>query len=390
MILAAKRMYKEMTVSAQVLEIDEKHKASTASPSRISDFTFHAGDSIPANVIVANPAISLYCLDDANRCAVFVETDPGFDLLQAPFHYMAQHEHARRLIILAYDEFIQLADDMGQIDHLVSIYNVGRSGSTLLSQIFGQVENVVSLSEPEVLTSCAFLREPNGSRDDELVALIRSSIRLLCQPRGQYVYAIKWRDWLIQLADLIHRAWPQGKNIFLYRNAETWLNSWHRLYTQFGIDFDAVAGESWIGIEQEAWPPLLPLFRKYTEDYEKALVVDDLIAMWLSDMDGYLNMHNRSVPFLALRFEDLNVHRQEVVQMLFDYCNIPVAEVPTALKAFERDSQEGTPLEGASQQDEVQFTLTEKYLSRLHATLQKHPMIHHPGFDVPNTYRFKE
>ena len=96
-ILAAKRMYKEMTVSAQVLEIDEKHKASTASPSRISDFTFHAGDSIPANVIVANPAISLYCLDDANRCAVFVETDPGFDLLQAPFHYMAQHEHARRL-----------------------------------------------------------------------------------------------------------------------------------------------------------------------------------------------------------------------------------------------------------------------------------------------------
>lgn len=377
-------------MSAQILEIDEKHKASPASPTRISDFTFHAGDSIPASTIVTNPAISLYCLDDANRRAVFVETEAGFDLLQTPFYYMAQHDHARRLIVLPYDEFIQLADDMGDIDHLISIYNVGRSGSTLMSQVFGQVENVVSLSEPEVLTSCAFLREPDGSRDDELVALIRSSVRLLCKPQGQFIYAIKWRDWVIQLADLIQRAWPQGRNIFLYRNAETWLNSWHRLYTQFDIDFDLAAGESWIGISIEMWPRLLPLFRKYSEEHENALIADNLIAMWLSDMDGYLTMHNRGVAFLALRFEDLNTHRQQVVEALFDYCNISVAKVSTALKVFERDSQEGTPLQGTSQQDEVQFTLSEKHLSRLHATLRQHPTINQPDYEAPNTKRFGE
>jgi hypothetical protein len=255
----------------------------------------------------------------------------------------------------------------------------------LLSQVFDEVEDVVSFSEPDVLTSCLFMRDPDGSRDPEIADLIRGCLYLLCKPQGGKTYAIKWRDWIVQIGDLIHAAFPRASNIFLYRDAEKWANSWHRVYSREGIDFDRPTDMSWIGNEDEV-SRCLPFFPELTEGFGKARIVDALTTMWLSSMDGCLRLCRQDMPFLAVRYEDLNAHRQPVITAIFDHCGIPATQVKEGLRAFGRDAQEGTPLVGTSQEaGPTQFSMSEDHVARLRAILQKHDSIKTPDFTLPGT-----
>ena len=67
------------------------------------------------------------------------------------------------------------------------------------------------------------------SREDYL-RLIRSCTRLLCRDAPTTV--VKFRAGGIHLADLFHQAYPDARNIFLYRHAERWLESMHAGFTR--------------------------------------------------------------------------------------------------------------------------------------------------------------
>jgi hypothetical protein len=95
----------------------------------------------------------LYCLDHANRRALFVETVPGVNLSQAPFLYHAQYEHTVKLISVPYETLHQLARGISlEGKKLILVSSVGRTGSTLLGSALGAVEGMVGLSEPDVFT----------------------------------------------------------------------------------------------------------------------------------------------------------------------------------------------------------------------------------------------
>ncbi len=107
-------------------------------------------------------------------------------------------------------------------------------------------------------------------------------------------------------------------------------------------------------------------------------------------MDGYLRLHRQGIPFLAIRYEDLDTHRQQVIRAIFDYCDLPASKVEVALKAFERDSQQGTPLEGTSQQkSDTEFSMSAEQVARLRTILQKHDIINTPDFIVPGSLEIK-
>ncbi len=91
--------------------------------------------------------MSLYCLDDAQRRAIFVELPDGIDLTTAPFVYVTQYEQAQRLIAVPYDRFCELAHQLPLVEHLILIYISGRSGSTLISHLFNELNTVASLAE---------------------------------------------------------------------------------------------------------------------------------------------------------------------------------------------------------------------------------------------------
>src|SRR6185503_4627513 len=139
----------------------------------------HEGESVPPEVVLTDPDISLYCLDDENRQALFVQTPAGVDLLRAPFYYLAQYQHAQRLIAVPYDTLHRLADELAEPGNLVLIYSVGRCGSTLISQALKAVDGLLSYSEPDVYTQIAMLRHRNRSRDEEYLRLIGSCTRIL-------------------------------------------------------------------------------------------------------------------------------------------------------------------------------------------------------------------
>ena len=75
-------------------------------------FTTQKGQTVDPQTILDQPNLSLYCLDHANRRALFVETPAEIDLFQAPFYFIAQYEAATRLIAVPYDTLHALAQQV--------------------------------------------------------------------------------------------------------------------------------------------------------------------------------------------------------------------------------------------------------------------------------------
>ncbi len=96
-------------MTAQYLTIEDKHRQMVAFHASLADFTVTPQHEVHADIVLASPAISLYCLDDATKQAIFVELLPDTDLATAPFVYQTQYEHAHRLIAMPYATFCQLA-----------------------------------------------------------------------------------------------------------------------------------------------------------------------------------------------------------------------------------------------------------------------------------------
>ena len=170
-------------MAAKVLHIKRKLNIPTESLVNVRNFRYQEGEDVDAGIIIRNPSLSLYCLDDSKKRAIFVETPPDIDLSEAPFYYQAQFQHALRLIAVPYEDLHRLAREAGDpFEKLVLIYSVGRCGSTLLSRVFNQVHEVVSLSEPDVFTQIVGLRNPDGSRDRDIEELLLSCTRILGNP----------------------------------------------------------------------------------------------------------------------------------------------------------------------------------------------------------------
>ena len=96
-----------------------------------------------------------------------VDTESKEDVLKnssGPFMYINQFNLCSKLIRMPLESFLQLAEEVGDPKgKLVILSNTGRCGSTLLTKLFEELPNTVSISEPEVLM--AFRHEPTF--DDE-------------------------------------------------------------------------------------------------------------------------------------------------------------------------------------------------------------------------------
>src|SRR3712207_1953955 len=92
-------------MSAQYLTIAAKHRQMTGFHASMADFSVSDGDSVNSDIVRDSSNISLYCLDDAARRAIFVELPPDVDLATASFVYQTQYEQALRLIAVPYDTF---------------------------------------------------------------------------------------------------------------------------------------------------------------------------------------------------------------------------------------------------------------------------------------------
>ena len=168
----------------------------------------------------------------------------------------------------------------------------------------------------------------------------------MCKPSPQnkapQVYALKFRNWIIRLGDLMYAALPEARNLFLYRHAESWMASFSRLIGSVPEEEMQRLGAHFMRIASRFEPEIVTFMGQL--DGRMPTNGERSAVSWHGMMRQYETWYDQGIPFLAVRYEDLNAHRDTVVRAIFDYCGLSPADVETALVAFEHDSQAGTRL----------------------------------------------
>jgi hypothetical protein len=363
----------------------------------VSPRDFHATYVGPADAhqILQRANITLYCLDEAEQSALFVETPPEVDLTSEAFYYQAQYRHARRLYKIPYQALdAAIRDSRPHVPHLVLLYSVGRCGSTLLTKMFHQVPGCVALSEPDVFTQMLEL----GLPERELIRRMKTVTRLVTgspsasPPSGLVV--LKFRSMAVEHAAWMHAAFPDSTVLFLYRNAETHVQSAMRAFCSAG-------SELWWLDQFARWAPLRPLARRVVKRRYRSLcclfpqaanftsaeiarmgAVGVAALIWLSAMHRCATLRESEIPALAIRYEDLVASPEQFMTNLFQRIGIPTEGIRHAMQASGEDSQRNSPLARSKQRH---WKMNERARTILQHVLERHPFINRADFQLPDT-----
>jgi hypothetical protein len=305
----------------------------------LSDFSYRKGAQLNFKQLLAEKGevIGPYCIDDETRTVVFVETSPDIDPAEeGPFYFQTQRDNAICVYTVPFDEYhrvvSELPEEACRTDQLLMVYNTSRCGSTLLSKCINTLGNVRSISEPDVFTSLTHLAsEANGTRDDDIIALAKSSAKLLCYmrklkyPECEHV-CIKFRFQMVYIAELMNKALPEAKSIFLYRNALDVIDSMaaafintgvYKLIRSLGIDIFYVF---YISDLPENLPKLMPLMNDKemfpVESYMGLGAVCPFVLSWISTMHYGMEAYNKGYVSELIRYEDLVEKKMELVSHL--------------------------------------------------------------------------
>jgi hypothetical protein len=375
-------------MTVHYLNIEEKHRQGPGDMASLRDFTVSEGSTSDDNGVLLQPNVSLYCLDDATRRAIFVELPASVDLANVPFVYGTQAEQAQRLLAVPYETFQQVARTLPTPETLILVYISGRSGSTLLSHVLNEVDGVLSLSEPDVANQFVHLRAADGSRDAELRDLLDCTVRMLSKPTPFKIastFALKFRSETLQVMDLYQATFSHTKNLYLYRDAVGFAASFYRVFIKAGFP------DHWSRTEFVA---AYSAMMRYDFGRLAALVdptvtelstPQQLAIWWLAIMEWYLSQQAKSIPVLPVRYADLTAHKEQVITAILEYCGLPTDQVAKSLSAFSRDSQAGTFLAREKPTEGNAFRFNEAQLAEITEILARHPVIRESDFIVPGT-----
>jgi len=354
----------------EILEIEQRCKPSPVSLVHASDFVVRPGGYAEPDLLVRNPHLSPYCLDDVSKRVLFVETPPDVALATYPFFYEAQYQHAQRLVAVPYATMVTLGEDLpARQATLALIYSPGRSGSTLLSKAFQETGMTVSLSEPDIYTQVVALRAGDTTRDAELTALLTSTTKLLFKPASAgdaAIWVVKFRSFCIEGADLLNVAFPAAKSIFLCRDLGSWIPSLMRIMGGF------VQTDQLVPFLLPLVPLLGPAIR---ERGAESLTPIEMAALgWLSIMRRYIALIRQGMPLYTLRFEDMVADPRGTLTALFGYVGLDEGLVDAAIQAFDHDSQEGSVLGRAAVSQRDPVVITDAEWARVRALVQRFPL----------------
>lgn len=377
-------------MTTRYLNIEAKHRRGPGFIAGTKDFTTSEGEQVDSEIIIRNPNTSLYCFDDDAKRAIFVELPPNINLTTVPFVYFTQHEEAQRLIAVPYDAFRNIAKTLPAVEHLIMMYISGRSGSTLLSHIFNQLDSVMSLSEPDVITQFVHMRDDNHQRDAELRELFDCTVRILFKPnpyKKPATYALKYRMETLRAMDLFHETFPHAKNLYSYRDAAGFVASFYRIFKTHDAPETMPLSDFIASFNSMFRYDLTPKTIYLDPNAEQISIIQQMTLWWMVGIEWYLEQTASGIPILPVRYADLNQHREKVVTEIFKYCNLPVDKVSQSLSPFERDSQSGSPIARENPKEGNKYELTDEQQQEMTRILARHPVIKQSDFIVPDTLR---
>ena len=366
-------------------EITAKRRLDPVGFPDIKDFELQESGQIDAGEILANNDITLYALDFEKGLAVFVETASPAELSHAPFYYQAQYENAVRVITLPLETMIQLAQSVTMDDgKLIFIHSMGRCGSTLASKILAQVPGVINMSEPDTLTQLVVARFMQPDQQQMIKMLLDACTRLLCKTPVQTAWVIKGRSWIIELGDWLHELYPCARNLYLYREAESWIKS---NLSAFVSDAERTPEElHQLEIEVRGWMKLLvPSIARY--DANQHLSLTGLTSlMWLDNMERYTELHQAGIKMMAIPYPSWKLDPRRTALAMLDYCGCCPDDLTAIEETLLKDSQAGSPVS----QDAVKKKSTPTWVfdpAEMNRHLHNHAYIKTSDFEAANTLK---
>jgi hypothetical protein len=353
-------------------------------PSTFDDFRLGEPTQVSSLIAVETPGWTPYCLDCTTRTALFVELSPEVDLSQAVFAHVLQWREARRALVVPFAALEQMAAAVVPPSRVVFVHNIGRCGSTLMNAMLNGVDGVWSLSEPDVYFELVTRRDLLDPA--EIPALIRASTRLLFRPpvgKVPHTLGIKFRAESIYQAERFQAAWPEAASIFSYREGVGWARSFHYFMRNLGVP-PMLDDE----LRRFVWPLMtggadIATLAPYADLAADGIYPEELLApAWAFYMEEYLRQWAAGVPFLAIRYDELDGDRQGTAARLLAHCGLPAKSLAGATLAFGHDSQAGT----AIARDRRDASFTEVNAARFRATLALHPRPLSPDQLLPDVF----
>lgn len=354
------------------------------------DFALGPGTSVAPQVVVDQPDWSLYSVDVEKGLAWFVELPPGFDLAPSVFAFRDQRQAARRLLEMSLDDLVDVAERVSPAAKVIFVFSIGRCGSTLVSHILNTSPRVWGLSEPiafprMIMTNYDSSRRVAAPRD-RLVALIRACTRLQFRPpqgSGRDVCALKFHSQTLFQADLYHEAVPDAAFVFLYRDALTWTKSWYQMAQKYGaatMPSGPTRFDTWNSVTAA---DDLKHLGPYVDIEAPEIALEDMIAIgWGRNMEEYSRLLKAGVPFLALRYNELNRDRAASLSHMFVHCGLPADDVAAGLAAFDKDSQAGDIVSS----DVGAEAMTPSQVERVRQVLSRRTTFNDPDLRLADVY----
>ncbi|CAH1250823.1 Hypp8923 [Branchiostoma lanceolatum] len=330
---------------------------------RLSDFVGYGTSRAPfsegAREDVLDPAdflrrrgaeFSVYSVDFTRRLLGLVKVRSGVDITRAPFFFRAQRVHAEELLLIPFNSLPAVADAVrSEVAGVRNIFlhSTGRCGSTLMCKAIEATKEVQAVSEPDMYTS---LFEYYQARGFQLTSSEEDDVMMVLRLRGFAVF----------IADLLQKAVPEAKTIFLYRDLQGYFDSW--LSVGFNDSYwnyflkTALRIDVFFGVP--AMVNMEPCLAFLTEN-KRLTTYPELrgepfftVSSWLLRMQKAFDLIQEDPTkffHACLRYNELVTHREHIVlkvlkQIGFDICPAVSLEMKAV---FGRDSQEGTFLKSA-------------------------------------------
>ncbi|HWA18091.1 MAG TPA: hypothetical protein VG757_03785 [Devosia sp.] len=323
-----------------------------------SDFDLGPAWQADAMQILSEPGWAPYAIDAEARMVSFARMPPGVDLHSAPFVLITEYHEATHVLVMGFDDVARVASGLPD-PKVVLVFSMGRCGTTLMSHALNGPETVAGLSEPPIFEH----RPLRALGDTETTShLIRNLCRLLFATRTKPkadTLAIKFRSQALFIAELFWKALPEADYIFMYRDAVSWGNSFLQFLDDVGVGSPVtIEARDFHWMMTSADMPVENLARFMPVDRPPVDAGAALAPGWTIHMEEYERLRDRGLPLVALRYNELVSDREGELGRIFDHCGISREDIASALKAFDRDSQEGTSI--ARKENKKRFTPEER------------------------------
>jgi hypothetical protein len=320
-----------------------RHKDYDLMPSHVVDFTLGAAAPFDAEELARNPAYSLYCVEPDTREAVFVETPATLDLTDFPFLFVAQFRHATHVVTVPFDALHGVAAAIPPpADDLILVHSVGRCGSTLVSRAFAALPGVCSLAEPDAITQLTAWRFDRRSHAGELMRLVDSCVRLYCKPMAGMSqpthYVMKFRAQCIEIADLLHRAFPSARQVYITREPLDWLQS---AWQAFVVPQD-MGRPATVALLEDAFARVHPLIRSLQVPGQPMPIWKTWMLVWIANTETHARLRAGGMDFHELNYRSLQTDPVETIAALFTACSLTEYDRDVLVRCVKDDSQAGS------------------------------------------------